>query len=220
MIKVAVLEDNKILCDRVVRVISEWDYVLEVVGFSTNEEFIESDIVKEYDVLLVDLDLGGETGETSIIYCRQLKNRNVFVIVMSASLNTKAILSSIRAGAVGYIHKDDTSIRIKSAIKLVLQGQSPISPNIASLILSDLQSPSIIGNSSEVRSQVNVDILTGRELEILQLIVRGLTNAEVGELAGISAHTVSTHIRNIYGKLDTTNRAETIYEARNLGILK
>jgi DNA-binding NarL/FixJ family response regulator len=62
--------------------------------------------------------------------------------------------------------------------------------------------------------------LTERKHEVLALLVKGFTFSEIGELLGISAHTVTTHVKHIYGKLEVRSRAEAVYEALQLGIVK
>ena len=219
MIKVAVLEDNILLQKRLVNLLKDWDLVERVDGFSDNASILNSNSVFDYDILLADLKLNGEWGYDAIKGF-VASGKNKIAIVISNSVNPKEILSSIKVGAVGYLHKDDSSIEIKNAIQSALKGQSPISPSIAMLIMKSLHGESGTDDLDEDLPARQQTILTKRELEVLNLITKGLPNAEAADLLGLSTNTVSVHIRNIYKKLRTNNRAETIYEARSLGIIE
>jgi len=219
MIRIAVLEDNDVLRKRLIKILNEWDYVSQAHGFSGNQEFIQMNLKEGYDVLLADLSLNGENGEDSISYFVNERKEN-FAIVISSSLNPARILSAIKSGAIGYLHKDDPSIRIIGAIEMALGGASPISPSIAALILNEIQGNGVAEEEGKHSTSKKVNVLTKREAEVLNLITRGLTNKEVATAISISRNTVDVHVRNIYTKLQTSNRTETIFEARAMGIIK
>ena len=117
---------------------------------------------------------------------------------------------------MGYLLKDGTADYIGASILDMIAGGSPISPPIARYLLRrfrpDESGPGAATAASPRRSD--------REHEVLTLIVKGFSYAEIASLLGVSAHTVTTHVRGIYRKLDVHSRGEAVYEALAMGIVK
>tara|TARA_B110000967_G_scaffold189244_1_gene212771 strand:- start:659 stop:1318 length:660 start_codon:yes stop_codon:yes gene_type:complete len=219
MISVAILEDNVILQDRLSTILQGWDYVNAVYSLTTNSELLECISKHEVDVLLADLSLPDGDGKESIKAFADT-NPNGISIVISAKSDSESILLAIKAGAIGYLHKDDYSFEIIGAIKLALQGESPISSAIAHKIFKSMQSEAFAADNDVGQFSPTTGILTPREVEVLFTISKGLSYAEAATTLNISRQTLPVHIRSIYRKLQSNNRAEAIYEARLLGILE
>ena len=231
MINIAVLEDDLYLQQRFVRIFKDWDYVQQVFTCSDNAEFLACLDSHHIDILLADLDLPDGRGNQSI-KAFSTTAATAITIVISSSMDSAVILQAIADGAVGYIHKGDESSEIITVIKTALAGDSPISPSIANKIVAALQnnendiphsaiSLNRTGRQPEDHGDANqkAEILSPRELEVLNLISRGLSYSEVASTLSISQTTVPVHIRNIYRKLQSKNRSEAVFEARNLGLL-
>ena len=231
MINIAVLEDDLYLQQRFVRIFKDWDYVQQVFTCSDNAEFLAYLDSHHIDVLLADLDLPDGRGNQSI-KAFSTTAATAITIVISSSMDSAVILQAIADGAVGYIHKGDESSEIITVIKTALAGDSPISQSIANKIVATLQnnendiphsaiSLNRTGRQPEDHGDANqkAKILSPRELEVLNLISRGLSYSEVASTLSISQTTVPVHIRNIYRKLQSKNRSEAVFEARNLGLL-
>ena len=211
MISVLVLEDNAVLCKKLVRTLSGWHFISKVYSCDSNFEaknIIETNFV---DLLIVDLNVADGDGIDTIKYSK-LKNQVMPIIVTSAVTEPSRIIAAIQAGAIGYIHKSDSSIEIEFAIDKVLKGQSPISAEIAYILCQRVK------DSGLIKVEKQQDILTDRELEVLTLISKGLSNVEISDILEISKNTVPVHVRNIYKKLQSSNRTEAVYEARSMGI--
>jgi DNA-binding NarL/FixJ family response regulator len=125
------------------------------------------------------------------------------------------VVTAIEAGATGYLLKDSPSERIGQAVLELVGGGSPISPAIARHLLKRFR-PANPGTTAAVA----LPGLTDREHEVLALLVKGFTYAEIGDLLSISAHTVTSHVKNLYRKLEVRSRAEAVYEALTLGLVK
>jgi len=231
MINIAVLEDDLYLQQRFVRIFKDWDYVQQVFTCSDNAEFLACLDSHHIDILLADLDLPDGRGNQSI-KAFSTTAATAITIVISSSMDSAVILQAIADGAVGYIHKGDESSEIITVIKTALAGDSPISPSIANKIVATLQnnendiphsaiSLNRTGRQPEDHGDANqkAEILSPRELEVLNLISRGLSYSEVASTLSISQTTVPVHIRNIYRKLQSKNRSEAVFEAWNLGLL-
>ena len=150
-------------------------------------------------------------------------------MVLTMFADHHKVLAAIKAGARGYVLKDQSLDDCVSAIREVFKGGSPISPIIARLLLNDLglgqqlvagTMPGIHARSeAQQAGHMPVNPLSDREVEALNLLSRGFTYVECADLLGISPHTIGTHVKNIYRKLEVTSRAEAVFEASSLGIL-
>lgn len=180
------------------------------------------------DVLLTDLGLPDGSGLEVIRLARKL-HPQCEPLVISMFGDEENVLASIEAGALGYIHKDATPDDIAHTVVEMKQGGSPISPMIARRVLSKylvLQSsrPSASGAQANVAIKKKMDaatrnLLSLREQEVLELIARGFSYAEISRLKAVSVHTVQTHIKNLYSKLAVHSRSEAVYEATRMGLL-
>lgn len=220
MLAISILEDHEILRERMVTALQEWDNVLSIHQFSANAAFCRHAATHPVDVLLADLHVLDGSGFDSIAYIAA-KNPNSISIVISALSDGDSIVRAIANGAIGYLHKDDTSFEIVAAIKMALNGESPISPSIARKLIRELKHPrdGDVKAPQPQRNQVKT-ILTDREVEVLKLIAKGLSYAECATVLDISEQTVPVHVRNIYRKLQAKNRSEAVFEARHLGVIE
>lgn len=177
------------------------------------------------DVLLVDLGMPDGTG-LDVIRDAVARFPGCEPLVVSVFGDEENVLASIEAGAVGYIHKDAAPEDIAQTIVEMKAGASPISPMIARRVLAkyrSLQSASIPGPGLTAPEAAFEDsergLLSAREHEVLTLIARGFSYAEIARLKGLSVHTVQTHIKNLYGKLAVHSKSEAVFEATRLGLL-
>lgn len=149
----------------------------------------------------------------------------VEILVISVLGDETTILAAIAAGASGYLLKDALPEDIHATALEVLSGGSPISPSIARFIVrrmrqqgADTGAEAAIETGAELGTPV--PHLTPRELDILWGIAKGLTYNEIAERLGLSRHTVPTHIKAIYRKLQVQTRGEAVYEAIQQGLIK
>jgi DNA-binding NarL/FixJ family response regulator len=217
MISVAVLEDDEQMRGRLVEILKSWHFVRNVHFADSNLQMAKMAADESFDILLADINVSDGSGIDSV---RLFKARypNCTSIIISSNSNPHVILEAIKAGATGYLHKDDSKFEIIQAIRSALNGEAPISPGIALTILKSLQ-------EVPEKKPVKVDtprsaILSAREVEIIELISKGMSNDEVGKVLGISRNTVPVHVRNIYRKLGAARRTEAVFEARQLGIIQ
>jgi DNA-binding NarL/FixJ family response regulator len=215
-LNVAVIEDNRLLSEKFASIIASWDAIKNCSVFSSNREFINSCSDRNYDLALVDINLLDGTGFRSLNHIRD-HHKSCQAIVISALSDGETVVNAIVAGAIGYLHKDDSSLGILSAIKMTLEGYSPISPSIARHIFKVVQRQEIEPSQS---SMADPEIsLTPKETEVLTYISKGLSYADVAAVLHMSPNTVPVHIRNIYRKLQVNNKIEAVNEARAHGYL-
>ncbi len=180
------------------------------------------------DVLLTDLGLPDGSGLEVIRYARQ-RHPECEALVISMFGDEDNVLASIEAGALGYIHKDAAPDDIAHTILEMKAGASPISPMIARRVLSkylSLQSnkplsPVDISQAAIKSGAIDGEksLLSRREQEVLELIARGFSYAEIARLQAVSVHTVQTHIKSLYSKLAVHSKNEAVFEATRMGLL-
>lgn len=167
------------------------------------------------DVLLTDLGLPDGDG-LDLIRRVAANNTKTEIMVITVFGDEKHVLSAIEAGASGYLLKDSSSDYIGDSIVQMINGQSPVSPAIARHLLRRFRS------IQSVASEAAKDApkLTPREQDILQFVAKGFSFSEVANLVSISPHTVTHHVKNIYKKLSVCSRAEAVFEAMQLGLVR
>ncbi len=212
MIRVAIIEDDPVTVEMLTSAIAAADDITVVaVARSTQSGML---LVKEggFDVLLCDLGLPDGTGITLIAETsRRYPDTDIIVITIFA--DQAKVLASIKAGARGYILKDERFDDCVAGIREIRRGGSPISPIIARQLLQQLQ-PSRTGSPDR-----GSEGLSPREAEVLGLLARGFSYAEIAGLLTLSPQTVGTHVKNLYRKLEVNSRSEAVFEASSRGIM-
>ena len=168
------------------------------------------------DVLLTDLSLPDGDGVTLI---REIKRAIPACECMVISVfGTEArVVAAIEAGATGYLLKDDPVERVAQAVLSLVHGGSPMSPGIARHVLNRMR---VAAPSEGADADPHGASLTERELTVLNSLARGFTYGEVASQLGLSNHTVGTHVKHIYRKLEVCSRAEAVFEASHLGLIR
>lgn len=172
------------------------------------------------DVALMDLEMPNMDGVDAIAVGSCLYPQIKFV-VLTIFDDEEKIFKAIKAGAFGYILKDETAEQIVDMLwQMQENGIGPISPGIAYKILQLVQKNELnMPGKPVAQPQRNFFDLTQREREILQLLIQGLSFKEIGTKLCISAHTAKKHVMNIYTKLHVNSRAQALHLAYEKGIL-
>ncbi len=208
-VRVLLADDHKILREGLRRSLEAQG--LDVVGEAADgEEAIEMAEDLRPDVVLMDVTMPVLDGVEATRRIRQrLAEVRVVMLTMHADETTMA--RAIRVGADGYLVKDCSSDEIAEALRLVVAGQTPVSRQIATSMLAEVQALSP-GGPEEVVSK--------REEEVLQLIADGCSSAEVADRLFISQKTVKNHLASIYQKLDARDRTQAVLRAMRMGIVR
>ncbi len=212
MIRVAIIEDDPVMRDLLSTSV---DGCADMIVTGTAQNVAEASGMIEaggYDVLLCDLGLPDGNGAT-LIRQEALTGRDTDILVITIFANQNKVLDAIRAGARGYLLKDERIEDCIEAIRNIRRGGSPISPIIARQLLGQ-----IVPDPSETRLPMAAP-LSEREVEVLNLLSRGFSNAECAEILTVSPNTIGTHVKNIYRKLEVNSRAEALFEASSQGLL-
>jgi len=202
--------------------IVEGEPTLELVGVAANKREAQELIDRtKFDVMLIDLGLPDGNG-TDLIRQVSAKRPDVDIMVVTVFGDEQHVVSAIEAGATGYILKDSTAADVVSCIRLLRAGGSPVSPVVARSVLRAIRNR-MGGTGGAGRpggTMPDNNPLSARETEILQLLAKGMSFNEIGEILGISPHTVTAHIKKIYRKLAVHSRGEAVYEATQMGLLR
>jgi DNA-binding NarL/FixJ family response regulator len=128
------------------------------------------------------------------------------VIVLTTYDTDADIVRAVEAGATGYLLKDTPRAELASALRAAARGETVLAPPVAARLVTRMRRP-------------NVDALTPRETEVLRLVARGLTNAQIGQTLFIGEATVKTHLLKIFSKLGVDDRTRAVTVAMERGIL-
>jgi len=229
-IKVLVVEDQPQILKQQLKILQESPEI-EVIGTALSGEAALEFLEKKQplpDVILQDLGLPRMTG---IEVTREVKKRwpQIEVLIFTIFDEEEKVIDAVKAGASGYLLKGATSEKIIEAIRDVKAGGSVIQPNLARRLLryfhvpeegappeAPYKRPLPPGNREEPATRP----LTEREIEILRLIAKGLSNNEAARVLTLSRATVRTHLEHIYEKLEVTNRVEAVTEGLRKGLIE
>src|SRR5574344_1342003 len=176
------------------------------------------------DVILMDIGLPNIDG---IEATKRIKDFNpqIKVLIFTSRDDEEDVFAAFKSGADGYIMKGASTDSIHTAIRSVNDGVAWIDPAIARLVLSSLQAPSkdssSISSSGEINYKAGKDIygLTEREMEVLALIVNGLTNPQIAQELTITKATAKAHVHSVLQKLSTATRTQATKKAMSEGLV-
>ena len=166
------------------------------------------------DYWLIDLGLPDGSG-VDLIRAVRAHDASTHILVISVFGDVDNVTRSVQAGANGYLLKDAVDKDLIDALHAMEQGGTPLSPMIASRLLETMMPAK--PNATRLAA---VQILTPKEAELLNLLSRGYTYSEAAELMRVALSTIQTHVRGIYAKLAVSSKAEAVFEAKALGLIK
>jgi DNA-binding NarL/FixJ family response regulator len=200
-IRVATIEDDDEFRDHLVALISGANGYCCVGSFRHIETALKHFAAGPPDVLLLDLELPGRNGLEVIaemVACWP----KLAIIILTIHDECAQIFTALEAGAIGYLGKPVSPVRLLEAIAEAHAGGSPMSSPIARMVVRRFQ--------EQGRIQQKLDQLTARETEMLDHISRGLSTKEIAALLGLSDRTIGSHLRNIYDKLQVHSRSAAV----------
>ena len=203
-IEVLLVEDHVVLRDGIKALVADEDDI-EIVGEAGNgREALECIPLLQPDVILMDLSMNGLNGIDATAQI-QRDYPDVKVVILSMHDHEEHIFQALRAGAVGYVLKQSDSAELLIAIRAAVAGGSFLSPAISRTIIDDYI------HRAEARGRTkDLDVLTLREREVLQLLTEAVPNREIAKKLGISVKTVESHRSNMMSKLDLKNKTELL----------
>ncbi len=167
------------------------------------------------DILLTDLDLPDGNGVDLIKLINLPAVKTQLAIVITVFGDGYHVIEALKAGASGYLLKDDDYMDINEAISQMVEGGAPISPSIARYLLNELS----IADPSNEDNKHAANLLSPREKEVLLLVSKGYTSKEIAKMLDLSYYTVREYVSNVYKKLSVKNKMQAVSEATLLGII-
>ena len=220
MIRVLLVEDEPGFAERFADIVRS-DPEFELIGIAPNCAAARAVLaVEKPDILLADLGLPDGSG-IDIIRETAARYPDCDIMVVSVFGDEDHVLASIEAGAAGYVLKDSIPEEFLGLLRQLRAGGSPITPVIARKLLTRFKADSARGSEAKTPvADAPAGVLSPRETEVLTYIAKGFSFNEIAELLGMSAHTVTTHVKRIYQKLAVHSRGEAVYEATQMGLLR
>jgi DNA-binding NarL/FixJ family response regulator len=166
------------------------------------------------DIVVMDLSMPGMSGVEAT---RELRRRfpAIAVLVVTVSAGDVDVLDALEAGAAGYLLKDAGPEEIVRALQAAVDGDTPLSPRVAGMIVERARG---VAGGVDASSRV-VEELTARELEVLRLLAQGLDNSEIAKQLYLSPTTVKRHISGVFAKVGAANRVEAAIWAVRAGVI-
>jgi len=209
-IRVLVVDDHA-LFRRGLEMVLIQESDIEVIGEAADDEAAVARAAELLpDVVLLDVRMPKGSG---IEACAAIKDvaPSARIIMLTISDEEADLYEAIKAGATGYLLKEISIDEVAAAVRSVYDGQSLISPSMASKLLTEFAL--MAKHTNDRNNQVPAPRLTDRELEVLKLVARGLNNRDIAHELFISENTVKNHIRNILDKLGLHSRNEAVLYA-------
>jgi DNA-binding NarL/FixJ family response regulator len=198
MIKIGIIEDNVYMREG-------WQTILDFEAdlcvtntYDSCEAAFEDEKLAANQVLLLDIELPGMNGTEGVKVIKE-KYPDILVLMVTMHDENEKIFTALRNGAVGYLLKKVSPSELIEAVKMAVEGGSPMSPNIARKVIHSFQR----------QHQIEVS-LTETEIQILTHLAEGLSYKAISKEVFLSVDGVRYHIRNIYRKLEAKNRADAV----------
>ncbi len=207
-----IVDDQQIIREGLAGMLSR-EADLDLVGLAENgRDALNMALTLKPDLILMDLRMPVMGGAEAIREIRKVCPETRFII-LTVYDNDEQLFEALRAGAKAFLLKDVSRDELLAVMRSVAAGKAHLRPEMANMLLDYLADLSGSG-------QAVAAIITPREREILQLLARGASNKEIGAQLAISAHTVKSHMANIFAKLDARDRAESVAKAIQKGLIQ
>lgn len=215
MIKIAIVDDNTFLNHAIKEKLSFFeDVTVKHTSLNGSDLLTKLQADHRLDLILMDIEMPELNGIEATQIVKQ-KYPHIKIIMLTAFDNDEHIFNAIKAGADGYLLKEIEPKGLYTAICETLTGGAAMNPSIAMKTLKLLRNPIAIQN---LQDQEEI-ALTGREVEVLEQLSKGLSYTTIADHLFLSPGTVRKHIENIYKKLQVHNKIEAVQKARNHNII-
>jgi DNA-binding NarL/FixJ family response regulator len=199
MIKVGIVEDNKTLRDGFTTLLNRTPGFQCVCACETEAEALKKIPLAKPDVVLMDIQLPDSTGVECTAKLKELMPK-IHIVIVTVYEDSERIFQALRAGACGYLLKRAEPEKVIAAIKEAQEGGVPMTPEIARKVIGQFR--------QQATMQSEVDNLTDREREVLELVMHGHANKAIAERLGVTVAAIKFHLQHIYEKLHVHSRTE------------
>jgi DNA-binding NarL/FixJ family response regulator len=214
MIRAAIVDDQAIVRAGLARILSPADGFEVVAEYADGRQAVEELPALRPDVVLMDVRMPGLDGVAATAQLRALDDP-LAVLVLTTFGEDEVLWGAIEAGAAGFVLKDSSAEDLIAAVRAVAGGGAWFDPGVAPRMLDRYRR--VVAPAA--RDAARLDLLTDREHDVLRLMARGATNAEVAAALFVAEATVKTHVGSIFGKLGVRDRAAAIVFAYDHGVV-
>lgn len=218
--KVMLVDDHPLFMEGLQYVLKT--HGIEVIGTAKNgrEAYEKSKILKP-DIIMMDIKMPEYNGLDALRLIK-VDMPNIKIIMLTISEDDEDLFEAVKYGASGYLLKNTDAKDLIDMLIDLENGETPISPGLAPRLLMEFKRGSAFNHNSSIDDEEdkNVQSLTKRQLEILEMVAKGVTYKEVGEAMEITERTVKYHMGRIIELLHLENRAQVIAYASRMGIVK
>jgi DNA-binding NarL/FixJ family response regulator len=214
VIRAAIVDDQALVRAGLARILSPADGFEVVAECSDGREAVEELPALRPDVVLMDVRMPALDGIAATAQLRGLDDP-LEVLVLTTFGEDEVLWGAIEAGAAGFVLKDSTAENLIAAARAVAGGAAWFDPAVAPRLLERYRR--VVAPAA--RDAARLDLLTDREHDVLRLMARGATNAEIGATLLVAEATVKTHVGSIFGKLGVRDRAAAIVYAYDHGVI-
>lgn len=207
-IRVMVVDDHLVVREGLIALLETFPDFKMVGEAGSGEEAVQLCAEVEPDVILMDLVMPDVSGVEATRTIRQ-RYPDCQVLAVTSFKETEMVRGVLEAGAIGYLLKTVSADELAEAIRSAHRGELTVAADASSVVLEAITSPPAPGRD-----------LTERELDVLELLVQGLSNSEIAARLGVSPNTVKNHLRSIYSKLDVSTRTAATTLAIKHGLVE
>jgi DNA-binding NarL/FixJ family response regulator len=206
-VRVLIVDDHRIVRQGLQLLLGQ-DSGLQIIGEASNgQEALELARLLHPDVILMDLMMPVMDGIQATAAIRQ-ELPKIEVLALTSVMEDASVVEAIRAGAIGYLLKDTEAVDLCQAIKAAAAGQIQLSSQAVARLTRELRQPETPSKD-----------LTRREMNVLELLVRGLSNREIADNLKVTETTVKSHVSNVILKLGVHSRTQAAMQAISLGLI-
>jgi DNA-binding NarL/FixJ family response regulator len=214
MIRVALVDDHAVVRTGLARILSPVDGFDVVAEYPDGRSAVEELPALRPDVVLMDVRMPTLDGIAATAQLRETEEPPA-VLVLTTFGEDEVMWGAIEAGAAGFVLKDSSAEDLIAAVRAVAGGGAWFDPAVAPRLLDRYRR--VVAPAA--RDAARLDLLTEREHEVLRLMARGATNAEIAAALLVAEATVKTHVGSIFGKLGVRDRAAAIVFAYDHGVV-
>jgi DNA-binding NarL/FixJ family response regulator len=214
VIRVGIVDDQAIVRAGLARILSPADGFDVVAECADGRQAVDELPALSPEVVLMDVRMPALDGIAATAQLRQLDDP-LDVLVLTTFGEDEVLWGAIEAGAAGFVLKDSTAEELIAAVRAVAGGAAWFDPAVAPRLLERYRR--VVAPAA--RDAARLDLLTDREHDVLRLMARGATNAEIGATLFVAEATVKTHVGSIFGKLRVRDRAAAIVFAYDHGVV-
>ena len=209
-IRILIADDHELVRQGLEALLSKTPGMEIVAQAKNGEEAVELALSKNPDIILMDLLMPIKNG---IEATREIKKSapDAKILIITSFSEDEKVFQAIKAGALGYLLKDSSPQELLEAIENICNGRMSLHPHIALKLIDELNKP------PDVELPTIEEPLTEREIEVLKLVAKGLSNQDIAEKLVVSERTVGSHVSNILSKLHLANRTQAALFALRKG---